>query len=89
MDSIIARGGKRAKCILGNYVDRYPRDDGARGGPPLHGSMEGAGVRAEPSPYLAGYARAAIWWSGRQYVDGGGDPSRPHCEETAFARYGR
>ena len=87
MGSISARGGKRAKCVLGNYEDKYLRADGARGVAPLHGSMEGSGALADPSPYQSCFARGPFGGAGDNTSMAGDvclDPTakRPRSQDT-------
>ena len=66
MDSNTARGGERAKCVLGNYVDRYSRVDGARGVAPIYGSMEGSGGVRRAFAVSNTLRTGPIWWIGRK-----------------------
>ena len=57
MDADIPRGEKRAKCIFGNYVERYRDDDSGECAHPVSGGNEGAMRLGESQRDLAAPAR--------------------------------
>ena len=59
MGAGIPHGGKRAKCIFGNYVERYRIDDAGNGAPPRLGVIGGARKLGESPRDLADCARMA------------------------------